>query len=51
VFDTQMEVETIYGSVAEAERLMNLPKDSIRANLRSKNKNPYRGRYIFKIMD
>jgi group I intron endonuclease len=51
VLDIQTGMDTIYDSVAGAERLMNLPKDSIRANLRSKNKKPYRDRYIFNIID
>lgn len=51
VLDLKTNVETIYNSISEAERIMEFPVSSIRANVRSKNKNPYRGRYIFKIIE
>jgi hypothetical protein len=51
VLDTETGKETIFDSVAAAERLMNFPKDSIRANLRSKTKSLYRDRYGFKFLD
>jgi len=51
VLDTQTGIETIFNSMAEAERTMGFPKDSIRANLRSKNKAPYKGRYYIKVID
>lgn len=48
VFNIATGVETNYLSVGEAERSLSLPKDAIRANLRSKTQKPYRGIYIFK---
>ena len=51
VLDLQTGVETPYASINEASRELGLLSDSIRANLRSKNKKPYKGRYIFKIID
>lgn len=51
VFDLETGVETIYGSIAEAERSMGFPKDSIRASLRAKNKSPYKGRYNIKVIE
>jgi len=51
VLDLQTGVETPYASINEASRELDLLSDSIRANLRSKNKKPYKGRYIFKIID
>lgn len=51
MLDTETGKETIFDSVAAAERLMNFPKDSIRANLRSKTKSLYRDRYGFKFLD
>lgn len=41
--------ETIFDSINKAEKSLNLPKDSIRANLRSKSETPYRG--VFKVLD
>lgn len=49
VLDLETGIETIYNSISDAERKMELPASSIRANLRSKSKNAYRGRYVFKI--
>ena len=51
VIDLETGVETIFTSIAEAERTMGFPKDSIRANLRSKSKAPYKGRYSIKVID
>lgn len=51
VLDLQTGIESLYGSINEASRELNLPSDSIRANLRSKNQKPYRGIYVFKILD
>lgn len=51
VFDLETGIETVYGSIAEAERSMGLPKDAIRATLRSKSKAPYKGRYNIKIIE
>lgn len=51
VIDSQTGIETVYGSIGEAERSMGFPKDSIRANLRSKNKSLYKGRYDIKIIE
>lgn len=51
VVDLDTGVETIYGSIAEAERSLGFPKDSIRANLRAKNKSPYKGRYSIKVIE
>lgn len=51
VLDLETGVETTYNSIGEAARTLNLLLDSIRANMRSKNKKPYRGRYVFKIID
>jgi group I intron endonuclease len=51
VFDLETGIEIIYGSIAEAERSMEFPKDSIRANLRAKNKSPYKGRYNIKVIE
>lgn len=51
IIDTETGIETIYSSMGEAERSMGFPKDSIRANLRSKNKPLYRGRYNIKIIE
>ena len=48
IVDTETGIETIYGSIGEAERSMGFPKDSIRANLRSENKPLYKGRYNIK---
>lgn len=50
VLDLETGTETTYGSIAEAERSMGFPKDSIRANLRSKNKLPYKNRYEIKVV-
>jgi group I intron endonuclease len=51
VFDLETGIETVYGSIAEAERSMEFPKDSIRATLRSKSKAPYKGRYNIKMIE
>jgi len=50
VLDLNTGIETIYSSIAKAERSMGFPKDSIRANLRSKNKSPYKNRYEIKVV-
>jgi len=50
VLDLETGVETTYHSIGEAARTLNLLLDSIRANMRSKNKKPYKGRYVFKII-
>jgi hypothetical protein len=50
VLDLETGVETTYHSIGEAARSLNLLLDSIRANMRSKNKKPYKGRYVFKIV-
>lgn len=49
IIDVETGIETVYGSMAEAERSMGFPKDSIRANLRSKNNPLYRGRYEIRV--
>lgn len=49
IIDVETGIETVYDSMAEAERSMGFPKDSIRANLRSKNRPLYRGRYEIKV--
>ena len=51
VYDLDTGIETIYGSIAEAERSNGFPKDSIRATLRSKSKAPYKGKYNIKIIE
>jgi group I intron endonuclease len=51
VTDLETGNETIFASIAEAERTLGFPKDSIRANLRLKNKTPYKGKYSFKVID
>jgi group I intron endonuclease len=51
VTDLETGIETIFTSIAEAERTMGFPKDSIRANFRSKSKAPYKGRYSIKVID
>ena len=51
VLDLKTGQETIYDSVNQANKVLNLPKDAIRANLRSKRNIPYKGEYIFKLLD
>ena len=51
VLDLQTGIESSYASINEAARELNWPSDSIRANMRSKNKKPYKGRYVLKILD
>lgn len=51
VLDLSANEETIFYSISQAERHLDLPKDSIRANLRSKSDAPYRGRFKFKLLD
>lgn len=51
IIDNQTGIETVYGSIAEAERSMGFPQGSIRANFRSKNKTLYKGRYDIKIIE
>lgn len=51
VLDLRTNQETIFDSINQAERSLGLPKDSIRANLRSKSKAPYRGIFKFKLLD
>jgi len=51
VLDLQTGTDAIYNSINEAARLLNIPSDSIRANMRSKSKKPYKGQYIFKKLD
>lgn len=51
VLDLETGIESLYDSINEASRCLNLPSDSIRANMRSKNQKPYKGRYVFKILD
>jgi len=51
VLDLQTGIEVIHNSINEAARLLNIPSDSIRANMRSKSKKPYKGQYIFKKLD
>lgn len=50
VLNTTIGIETIYMSVGEADRSLDLPKDAIRANLRSKTKKPYRDIYVFRFL-
>ena len=50
VLDLRTNKETIFDSISQAERSLVLPKDSIRANLRSKSGIPYRGIYIVKLL-
>lgn len=51
VVDLISGAETIFDSIGKAERSLNLPKDSIRANLRSKTKASYKGMYKFKLIE
>lgn len=51
VLDLETAIETTYGSIAEAERSMKFPKDSIRANLRLRIKSPYKGRYNIRVIE
>jgi group I intron endonuclease len=51
VLDLETGAETTCNSIGEAARTFNLLLDSIRANMRSKNKKPYKGRYVFKTID
>jgi len=51
VLDLHTGIESYYASINEAARELNWPSDSIRANMRSKNKKPYKGRYVLKILD
>jgi len=51
VLDIRTNVETFFDSINQAEKYLNLPKDSIRANLRSKTETPYRGIFKFKVLD
>lgn len=51
VLDLKTGQETIYDSVNQANRVLNLPKDAIRVNLRSKRNIPYKGEYIFNLLD
>lgn len=50
VLDLRTDKETIFDSINLAERCLELPKDSIRANLRSKSNAPYRGIFKFKLL-
>jgi hypothetical protein len=49
---TDLELNTIisYNSIREAARALSCPAFSISVNINSKNKKPYKGRYIFKIL-
>lgn len=51
VLDIRTNEETLFDSINQAEKYLNLPKDSIRANLRSKTETPYRGIFKFKVLD
>jgi len=51
VLDLQTGIETPYASINEAARLLGFPKDSVRANMKSKNQKPYKGQYLFKKID
>ena len=51
VLDLSTNEETVFDSISNAERHLDLPKDSIRANLRSKHLAPYRGKFKFKLVD
>lgn len=51
VLDIRTNEETIFDSISNAEKSLDLPKDSIRANLRSKSEAPYRGIFKFKVLD
>ena len=51
LLDIRTNEETILDSINQAERSLDLPKDSIRANLRSKSETPYRGIFKFKVLD
>jgi group I intron endonuclease len=51
LLDLRTDEETIFDSVNIAEKSLGLPKDAIRANLRSKFKAPYRGIYKFKFIE
>lgn len=50
VLDLRTSKETIYSSISLAERTLQLPKDSIRVNLKSKSKTPYRGTFVFRLI-
>jgi group I intron endonuclease len=49
VLDVRTGKESIFDSVNQGEKFFNLPKDAIRANLRSKSGSLYRGIYKFKF--
>lgn len=51
VLDIRTNEETLFDSINQAEKYLDLPKDSIRANLRSKSETPYRGIFKFKVLD
>lgn len=51
VLDIETDIETTYNSIAAASKALGLPDSSIRSNLKSKNETPFRGRYIFKLIN
>lgn len=51
VLDLETGIETIYASIGEATRTLGVPKASLQANLKSKSKLPYRGRYVLKLVE
>lgn len=50
VLDLRTSKETIYSSISLAERTLQIPRGSIRDNLKSKSKAPYRGTFVFKLI-
>lgn len=51
VLDVRTGEESLFDSVNQGEKSLALPKDAIRANLRSKSGSLYRGIYKFKLVD
>ena len=50
VFDKDTNQTTYYNSISEAAIALNCNNTSILYNIKSKKQNPYKGRYVFKLL-
>jgi hypothetical protein len=51
VTDLETGISTVYNSIRETARALNIFHNSINKNMKSKSQKPYKGRYILKNID
>ena len=50
VLDVETNIKTIYTSITSAAKFLHIPQPSISLYLKNKRTNPYKGKYIFKLI-